>query len=272
LFGCLPDSAKNLHMRAIEDQIGFELAAGRHSEVLSELESLVLDHPMHERLWEHLMLARYRAGRQSDALAAFVAARRVLADELGIDPSPELRRLQEQILRQDPSLELRGEPLRGYRLLERVGEGAFGVVFRALQPQVGREVAMKAVHPELANHPDFVRRFEREAQIVARLEHPHIVPLYDYWRAPDGAYLVMRFLRGGSAEDLLASGHLEPERVATIVDQVASALAAAHREGIVHRDVKPGNLLLDEEGNAHLTDFGRVRTLSLCTPCSGPRR
>jgi WD40 repeat protein/serine/threonine protein kinase len=245
-----------LHMRAIEDHIGFELAAGRHGGVFGELESLVLDHPLRERLWQHLMLARYRAGRQGDALAAFEAAHRVLADELGIDPSPELRRLQEQILRQDPSLELRGEPLRGYRLLERVGEGAFGVVYRALQPQVGREVAIKAVHPELANHPDFVRRFEREAQIVARLEHPHIVPLYDYWREPDGAYLVMRFLRGGSAEDLLASGPLEPERVATIVDQVASALAAAHREGIVHRDVKPGNLLLDEEGNAYLTDFG----------------
>ena len=111
-------------------------------------------------------------------------------------------------------------------------------------------------HPEFANHPDFVRRFEREAQIVARLEHPHIVPLYDYWREPDAAYLVMRYLRGGSLEDLLADGPLEPERAASILDQMAAALSAAHRQGIVHRDVKPGNVLLDEEGNAYLTDFG----------------
>ena len=156
------------------------------------------------------MLALYRARRPADALAAFERARDVLARELGVDPSPDLRRLHERILREDPDLDLEGEPLRGYRLLEQVGEGAFGVVYRAIQPQVGREVAIKAVHPELANHPDFVRRFEHEAQIVARLEHPHIVPLYDYWREPDAAYLVMRFLRGGSVEELLEAGPLEP--------------------------------------------------------------
>ena len=100
--------------------------------------------------------------------------------------------------------------MRGYRLLEQIGEGAFGVVYRAIQPQVDREVAIKAVHPELANHPDFVRRFEREAQIVARLEHPHVVPLYDYWREPDAAYLVMRFLRGGASRTSSPPVPLEP--------------------------------------------------------------
>ena len=183
-------------------------------------------------------------------------SRELLADELGVDPSPDLRSLHERILRQDPGLDLQGEPLRGYRLLDQIGEGAFGVVYRAIQPQVGREVAIKAVHPELANHPDFVRSFEHEAQIVARLEHPHIVPLYDYWREPDAAYLVMRFLRGGSVEELLEAGPIEPSRAGPILDQIASALGAAHRQGVVHRDVKPGNILLDEEGNAYLTDFG----------------
>jgi WD40 repeat protein/DNA-binding SARP family transcriptional activator len=246
-----------LRLRAIEDRIGFELAAGRHEHVLSELELLVHEHPLRERLWEHLMLARYRTGRQGDALAAFDAARRVLADELGVDPSPELRRLQEQILRQDSSLELRGQPVRGYQLLERIGDGAFGVVYRALQPQVGREVAIKSIHSELANDPDFIRRFEREAQLVARLEHPHVVPLYDYWRDVEGAYLVMRFLRGGSlGQRIEKDGGLGPQEASSILDQIAEALSAAHRQGIIHRDVKPENVLLDEEGRAYLSDFG----------------
>jgi len=245
-----------LRLQALEDRIAADLAEGRHGEVVGELEALTRELPLRERLWELLMLALYRSRRPADGLAAFERARDGLARELGVDPSPDLRRLHERILREDPELDLDGQPLRGYRLLEQVGEGAFGVVYRAIQPQVGREVAIKAVHPELANHPDFVRRFDHEAQIVARLEHPHVVPLYDYWREPDAAYLVMRFLRGGSVEELLEVGPLDPARVLSIVDQISSALGAAHRQGVVHRDVKPGNVLLDEEGNAYLTDFG----------------
>ena len=188
-----------LRLQALEERIAADLAEGRHGEVIGELESLTRELPLRERLWELLMLALYRARRPADALAAFERAREELARELGVDP-----RGPQEAARTDPPRRPRpgseGEPLRGYRLLDQVGEGAFGVVYRAVQPQIGREVAIKAVHPELANHPDFVRRFEREAQIVARLEHPHVVPLYDYWREPDAAYLVMRFLRGGSVE------------------------------------------------------------------------
>ncbi|HEX6228215.1 MAG TPA: BTAD domain-containing putative transcriptional regulator, partial [Solirubrobacterales bacterium] len=259
-----PDIARleEIRIAAVEERIGAELDLGRHAELVPELESLVGAHVLRERLWGLLMLALYRAGRQGDALAAYHRAREVLADELGIDPSPELQRLHEQILRQDPMLDIAGVPLRGYRLLEQVGVGTFGSVHRAFQPQVGREVAVKVIHPRLANDPEFIRRFEVEAQLVARLEHPHIVPLYDFWRDSDGAYLVMRYLRGGSLREALADGTVAPERVARLVDQVAAALAAAHHHGVVHRNVKPANVLFDEEENAYLSDFGIAKDLA----------
>jgi WD40 repeat protein/DNA-binding SARP family transcriptional activator len=247
---------EELRLVATEERIGALLDLGEHPEVVAEVEAATSAHPLRERLWGQLVLALYRSGRQADALAAFEHARGLLADELGIDPSRELQDIHERVLRQDDSLQLPGEPLRGYRLLDKLGEGAFGSVYRAIQPQVEREVAIKSIHAELANQPDFVRRFEREAQLVARLEHPHIVPLYDYWREPDAAYLIMRYLRGGSLEDVLEHGPLEPERAVRILDQMGAALDAAHRQGVVHRDVKPGNVLLDDEGNAYLSDFG----------------
>ena len=126
-----------LRLQALEDRIAADLAEGRHGEVVGELEALTRELPLRERMWELLMLALYRSRRPADALAAFERARDSLARELGVDPSPELRRLHERILREDPDLDLEGEPLRGYRLLEQVGEGAFGVVHRAIQPQVG---------------------------------------------------------------------------------------------------------------------------------------
>ncbi len=107
-----------------------------------------------------------------------------------------------------------GSHIKGYDLKERLGTGGFGVVYRAYQSTLGREVAMKIILPGLANQPEFIRRFESEAQLIARLEHHHIVPLYDYWRDPDGAYLVMRWLRGAvfstSCEDMVVSASKKP--------------------------------------------------------------
>jgi WD40 repeat protein/serine/threonine protein kinase len=254
---------EELRIATIEERIGADLALGRHHELVPELETFVAHHPFREGAWGYLMVALYRSGRQGDALAAYRRAHEVLTGELGIDPSPELQHVQEQVLKQDVALDLGGEPLRGYRLLELLGEGAFGAVHRAFQPEVGREVAVKIVHPRLARDPEFIRRFAAEAQLVARLEHPHIVPVYDHWRDPDGAYLVMRYLRGGSLRQLLAAqGPLEPDRAAQVIDDVASALAAAHRLGVVHRDVQPANILFDEEGNTYLSDFGIARDLA----------
>jgi len=144
------------------------------------------------------------------------------------------------------------QSIKGYELQELIGEGAFGAVYRAHQPVIDREVAVKVILPEYASRADFIRRFESEAQLVAQLEHIHIVPLYDYWRDPEGAYLVMRLMKGGSLETIIQTDPLPLAKVSQILEQVASALAAAHRRGIVHRDLKPANILLDEDGNAYL--------------------
>jgi WD40 repeat protein len=165
--------------------------------------------------------------------------------------------------------DISGEVLKGYELKEQIGAGAFGAVYRAVQPQVGREVAIKVILPEHANRPDFIRRFEAEAHLVAQLEHLHIVPLYDYWREPDGAYLVMRLMQGGSLEDALHEKPLDLSEVSRIMDQIGAALAAAHHKGVVHRDLKPANILLDQEGNAYLSDFGIAKDLGVSDGLTG---
>lgn len=154
-----------------------------------------------------------------------------------------------------------GQVLKGYTLVEKIGAGGFGSVFRAEQPVVGREVAIKIILPQYANQPEFVRRFEAEAQLVARLEHPFIVPLYDYWRDPEGAYLVMRFLRGGTLKSSLKERAWTLQETSAMLDQVAAALAVAHRGRVIHRDLKPENIMLDEDQNAFLTDFGIAKDL-----------
>jgi DNA-binding SARP family transcriptional activator len=245
-----------LRLEAQEARIEGLLAAGAQARAIGELEALVARHPWRESLWGLLMLAFYREGRQADALNAFQRAREVLADELGIDPSPELARLHERVLQQDSGLDLRGEPLRGYRLLEKIDDGPTGVVFRAIQPHVERDVAVKIVHEGIAADPEFVRRFERDAQAVAALEHPHIAPIYDYWREPGRAYVVSRYLRGGSLRALdERRERLERERALRVLEQISLGLAFAHRQGITHGNVGSSNILFDPDGNAYLGDF-----------------
>jgi WD40 repeat protein/serine/threonine protein kinase/DNA-binding SARP family transcriptional activator len=221
--------------------------------------------PLHEPAHRELMALYVLAGRRAAALRQYEVCCQVLQDELGVEPAAETTALYERIRAGERDARARRVPaipkLRGYILQDVIGAGAFGVVYRAHQPHVEREVAVKIILPEYANQPDFIRRFEAEAQLVAGLEHLHIVPLYDYWRELDGAYLVMRLMRGGSLEEALAGGALDLEAVVQIVDQVGSALAAAHQQDVVHRDIKPANILLDEEGNAYLSDFGIAKDL-----------
>ncbi len=156
---------------------------------------------------------------------------------------------------------LSGRSIKGYELRDQIGSGGFGAVYRAYQASVRREVAIKVILGEHASNPDFVRRFEVEAQLIARMEHPYIVPLYDYWQDAQGAFLVMRLLPS-SLRTSLKRGPWDAQATARLLDQIAGALGVAHRAGIVHRDIKPDNILLDEDSNAYLTDFGIAKDLS----------
>jgi DNA-binding SARP family transcriptional activator/WD40 repeat protein len=249
---------------AVDELADTEIELGRHEHVLADLQAAAADQPLRERTHRLLMQALNRSGRTAEALRVYQAYRRRLATDLGLEPGAEIRRLEQRISAEesgsDDSSSVRSSSVRGYELHERIGEGSFSVVYRGWQPAVERDVAVKQIRAELANRPDFIRRFEAEAHLVARLEHPHIVPLYDYWREPGSAYLVMRWLRGGSLESSLARGPLGFDRTLVVADQVGAALAAAHRAGVIHRDVKPANVLLDDIGNAYLSDFGIARS------------
>ena len=251
---------EELRATAAEELLQGWLHLGQHDRVLAEVGMWIPRHPLRWRFRAVRMVALYRSGRQAEALRTYQDFRSLLADETGLDPNRTLVDLERRIAAGDESLRQPsgdpGRPLRGYRLLDQLGEGAFSIVWRATQPSVGRAVAIKQIRAELANRPEFIRRFEAEAHLVAQLEHPHIVPLYDYWREPDSAYLVMRLLSGGTLDRRLVDRPLALAEVATMVEEVGSALAAAHRTGVVHRDVKPANVFLDADGHFYLGDFG----------------
>jgi WD40 repeat protein/serine/threonine protein kinase/DNA-binding SARP family transcriptional activator len=217
---------------------------------------------LRESAYRQLMEILALSGQRAEALAMYEDCRKLFAAELGMSPSSRMTELYEKIRMGDLRFDLlQVQGIRGYEIKEEIGSGAYGIIHRAIQPAMGREVAVKIIRRQYANDPAFIRRFEKEAQTIARLEHPHIVPLYDYWRESDGAYLVMRLLRGGNLLSALQSGPWQPDRVHFLLDQLAPALDMAHRQSIVHQDIKPANILFDEEGNAYLSDFGIAKDL-----------
>jgi eukaryotic-like serine/threonine-protein kinase len=144
-----------------------------------------------------------------------------------------------------------------YRVQRRLGGGGMADVYVAEHAQLARSVVIKVLHPHLARDTEVAERFRREAEAASRLVHPHICGILDYGATEDVVFTVMPYLEGGSLADLIQKNrYVDPMRAASVAAQVACALDYAHRRGVVHRDVKPDNVLFDEDGNAVITDFG----------------
>jgi tRNA A-37 threonylcarbamoyl transferase component Bud32 len=146
-------------------------------------------------------------------------------------------------------------------VIELIGQGGMGAVYKARQPALDRLVAVKVLPPEAGRDPAFAERFSREARALARLSHPNIVAVHDVGRAGEFYYLVMEYVDGANLRQVLRDGQLRPEQALRIVPQICDALQYAHEEGVVHRDIKPENILLDKKGRVKIADFGLAKLL-----------
>ncbi len=160
-----------------------------------------------------------------------------------------------------------GQMLGAYRIIGQIGKGGMATVYKAYQASVDRYVAVKVLPSQLAESQEFATRFHQEARIIAKLEHPHILPVFDYGESDGVAYFVMRYLDAGTLKDKMEAGRPLPfDEIDRIFTQLADALSYAHGHGIVHRDLKPANALIDSQGNVFLTDFGIAKLLESASP------
>jgi len=177
-------------------------------------------------------------------------------------PTELLRAIDEALEEKEPGLGLErlltGRTLGQCRLLEQLGSGGMATVYKAYQPSLDRYVAVKVLPPSLARTPGFAARFRREARAIARLNHPNILPVYDSGQEGELSYIVMRYVEEGTFQEMLGEP-LPLDRVVEMITQVGGALDYAHREGIIHRDVKPSNVLMDKGEWALLADFGLAK-------------
>ncbi len=153
-----------------------------------------------------------------------------------------------------------------YEIIRELGRGGMAIVYLARDPQISREVAIKVLPRQLQDQPEFQARFQREAEVIASLEHPAIVPIYDVGDEEGQPYIVMRYMSGGSLADRISlAGRLPVPAAYQLLNEISSAITAAHQKGFIHRDLKPGNILFDERGHAFVADFGIAKISSSST-------
>jgi len=149
-----------------------------------------------------------------------------------------------------------GQTFGQYEIGRQLGQGGMATVYLARQKSIGRTVAIKVMPRYFLHEPSFLQRFEREVKVIAELQHPRVLPVYDYGQMNDRPFIVMAYMPGGTLADRIKQGPLPLDEVVRLVNQIAEGLDHAHNKGVIHRDFKPSNVLLDENGNAYLSDFG----------------
>lgn len=152
-----------------------------------------------------------------------------------------------------------GDNVGPYKIIEQLGQGGMATVYKAYHASLDRYVALKALHAAFGEDATFSARFQREARVVAKLEHPHIVPVYDYAEHEKRPYLIMKYIEGDTLKARLNKGQLTSAEIEEVIDSVGSALGYAHKQGILHRDIKPSNVLVTPAGEMYLADFGLAR-------------
>jgi serine/threonine protein kinase len=157
--------------------------------------------------------------------------------------------------------DLTGKQFGSYQIVGPLGEGGMAAVYKAYQPAMQRFVAIKVLPRHMSTSGEFTLRFQREARLVAQLQHPHILPVFDYGESEGYPYIVMPFIVGGTLADILRKQRVSLPEARRIIIQVGDALSYAHGRGMIHRDIKPSNILIDERGNCLLTDFGLARMI-----------
>ena len=169
-------------------------------------------------------------------------------------PNPTRRLKPEELAKQFPQLEI----------IELLGQGGMGMVYKARQPDLDRLVALKILPLELSRDPAFAERFTREARALAKLNHPNIVALYEFGKAGDFYFFLMEYVDGMNLRQLeQAKVRLTPQEALALIPKICEALQYAHDEGVVHRDIKPGNILIDKKGRVKIADFGLARILGV---------
>ena len=152
-----------------------------------------------------------------------------------------------------------GDSIADYEIVAQIGSGGMATVYQAYHERLDRFVAIKIMHESFAHDETFLERFQREARIVARLEHPHIVPIYDYAEFDNQPYFVMKFIEGGTLKRRLIKRGITLDEITGMMTMLADALTYAHEKGVLHRDIKPSNMLIDERDLPYISDFGLAR-------------